>query len=74
MSNAILFVCYGKSHIVVLITKHTDTNKSIYDKIAHQQLNSHYSWWKKDILKILKNIGSKNQNSLTANETQLKTK
>ena len=30
-------MCYGKSHIVVLITKHINMNKSIYDKIAHQQ-------------------------------------
>ena len=38
MSNAILFRCYGKSQIVVLITKHINMNKSIHDKIDHQQL------------------------------------
>ena len=38
MSNALLSMCYGKSQIVVLITKHINMNKSIYDKIAHQQL------------------------------------
>ena len=38
MNNAILLVCYGKSQIVVLITKHINMNKSIHDKIAHQQL------------------------------------
>ena len=38
MSNAPLFMCYGKSQIAVLITKHINMNKSIYDKIAHQQL------------------------------------
>ena len=38
MSNALLFMCYGKSQIVVLITKHINMNKSIHDKIAHQQL------------------------------------
>ena len=38
MSNAILFVCYGKSHIVVLITKHINMNESIHDKIAHHRL------------------------------------
>ena len=31
-------MCYGKSQIAVLITKHINMNKSIYDKIAHQQL------------------------------------
>ena len=31
-------MCYGKSQIVVLITKHININKSIHDKIAHQQL------------------------------------
>ena len=38
MSNAILFMCYGKSQIAVLITTHINMNKSIHDKIAHQQL------------------------------------
>ena len=38
MSNAILFVCYGKSQIAVLITKHINMNKSIHDKISHHQL------------------------------------
>ena len=38
MSNAILFICYGKSQIVVPRTKHTNKNKSIHEKIAHQQL------------------------------------
>ena len=39
MSNAILFRCYGKSQIAILITKHINRSKSIHDKIAHQQLN-----------------------------------
>ena len=30
-------MCYGKSQIDVLITKHINMNKSMYDKIAHQQ-------------------------------------
>ena len=38
MSNVIQFTCYGKSQIVVPRTKHTNMNKSIHDKIAHQQL------------------------------------
>ena len=38
MSNASLFMCYGKSQIAVLTTKHINMNKSIHDKIAHQQL------------------------------------
>ena len=38
MSNALLSMCYGKSQIVVLITKHINMNKSIHDNIAHQQL------------------------------------
>ena len=38
MSNASLSMCYGKSQIVVLINKHINMNKSIHDKIAHQQL------------------------------------
>ena len=33
-------MCYGKSHIAVPITKHINMNKSIYDKIAHQQLKN----------------------------------
>ena len=31
-------MCYGKSQIAVLITKHINMNKSIHNKIAHQQL------------------------------------
>ena len=31
-------MCYGKSQIAILITKHINMNKSIHDKIAHQQL------------------------------------
>ena len=38
MSNALLSMCYGKSQIAVLITKPINRNKSIHDKIAHQQL------------------------------------
>ena len=38
MSNALLSKYYGKSQIVVLITKHLNMNESIYDKIAHHQL------------------------------------
>ena len=38
MSNAPLFMCYGKSQIAILINKHINMNKSIYDKIAHQHL------------------------------------
>ena len=38
MSNAILFICYDKPHIVFPRTKHTNMNKSIHDKIARQQL------------------------------------
>ena len=30
-------MCYGKSQIVVLRTKHINMNKNMYDKIAHQQ-------------------------------------
>ena len=30
-------MCYGKSRIAVLITKHINMNKSMYDEIAHQQ-------------------------------------
>ena len=38
MSNVLLSICYGKSQIAVLITKHINMKKSIHDKIAHQQL------------------------------------
>ena len=38
MSNVILFTCYGKSQIAIPRTKHTNMNKSIHDKTAHQQL------------------------------------
>ena len=38
MSNTSLSMCYGKSQIVVLTTKHINMKKSIPDKIAHQQL------------------------------------
>ena len=38
MSNALLSICYGKSQIAVLITKRINMNKSIHDKIIHQQL------------------------------------
>ena len=38
MNNALLSICYSKSQIVVLITKHINMNKIIHDKIAHQQL------------------------------------
>ena len=41
MSNALLSICYGKSQIAILITKHINMNKSIHDKIAHQQLKYH---------------------------------
>ena len=30
-------MCYGKSQIAVLRTKHINMNKNMYDKIAHQQ-------------------------------------
>ena len=64
MSNASLSMCYGKSQIVVLITKQINMNKSIYDKIAHQQLNSHYSVEKRHHKgtkeHLDKNIGSGN--------------
>ena len=65
MSNAPLFMCYGKSQIVVLITKHINMNKSIYDKIAHQQLKLPLLIVEKDIIRVLKkhsdkNIGSRN--------------
>ena len=48
MSNASLSMCYGKSQIAVLITKPTNMNKSIHDKIAHQ--------WLKIPLLIVENI------------------
>ena len=38
MSNVILFTCYSKSQITVPRTKHINMNKSVHDKIAHQQL------------------------------------
>ena len=38
MSNVILFTCYGKSQIVVPRIEHINMNKTIHDKIAHQQL------------------------------------
>ena len=38
MSNVILFSCYGQSQIAIPRTKHMNMNKSIHDKIAHQQL------------------------------------
>ena len=38
MSNAPLSMCYGKSQIAALLTKHINMNKNIHDKIAHQQL------------------------------------
>ena len=65
MSNAPLFMCYGKSQIVVLINKHINMNKSIYDKIAHQQLKLPLLTVEKDIIKGTeehsdKNIGSRN--------------
>ena len=31
-------MCYGKSQIASLLTKHINMNKSIQDKIAYQQL------------------------------------
>ena len=38
MSNVLLFTCYNKSQIVVPKTEHINMNKSVHDKIAHQQL------------------------------------
>ena len=38
MSNVPLSMCYGKSQIDTLMTKHINMNESIHDKIAHQQL------------------------------------
>ena len=63
MSNAILFMCYVKSQIVVLITKHINMNKSIHDKRAHQQLKKTPLLMVEDIIKYTeehsnKNIGS----------------
>ena len=40
MSNVILFTYYGKSQIATPRTKHINMNKSIHDKIAHQQLKN----------------------------------
>ena len=59
MSNAILFMCYGKSQIAILITKHINMNKSIHDKIAHQQLRLP--------LLIVENIINKNKEHLYKN-------
>ena len=63
MSNAKLFMCYGKSQIAILITKHINMNKSIHDKIAHQQLKKKPLLMVEDIIKYTeehsnKNIGS----------------
>ena len=33
-------MCYGKSQIAALLTKHINMNKSIHDKIAYQQLKT----------------------------------
>ena len=38
MSNVPMSMCYGKSQIAALMTKHINMNESIHDKIAHQQL------------------------------------
>ena len=38
MSNAPLSMCYGKSQLAALLTKHININQNIHDKIAHQQL------------------------------------
>ena len=40
MSNALLSMCYGKSQIAVLMTKHINMNEIIHDKIAHHQLKT----------------------------------
>ena len=56
MSNAPLFMCYGKSQIAVLITKHINMKKSIYDKIANQYLKIPLLIVEKDVIKVLKNI------------------
>ena len=56
MSNVPLSICYGKSQIAILITKHINMNKSIYDKIAHQQLKLPLLIVEKDIIRVLKNI------------------
>ena len=73
MSNAILFMCYGKSQIVVLISKHINMNNSIHDKIAHQQLKIPLLIVE-DITKYTeehpnKNIGSGSQNALIVTES-----
>ena len=60
MSNALLFMCYGKLQIAVLITKHINMNKSMHDKIAHQQLRLSLLIVEKDIIKVLKNHSDKN--------------
>ena len=58
-------MCYGKSQIAVLITKHINMNKIIYDKIAHQQLKNSITRSGKRHHKgteehLGKNIGSRN--------------
>ena len=62
MSNVILSMCYGKSQIAALMTKHINMNESIHDKIAHQQLKNpitHSRRHHKDTEENLdKNIGS----------------
>ena len=56
MRNAPLSMCYGKSQIAVLITKHINMKKSIYDKIAHQQLKFSSLIVEETSQKVLKNI------------------
>ena len=78
MSNAPLSMCYGKSQLTALLTKHINMNKNMHDKIAHQQLKTPLLMVE-DITKCTKehsnkNIGSGSQNALTVNETQFKTK
>ena len=64
MINALLSICYGKSQIAVLTTKHINMNKSIHDKIAHQQLRLSLLIVENIIKKTKehsdKNIGSEN--------------
>ena len=65
MSNALLSMCYRKSQIVVIITKSINMNKSIHDKIAHQQLKIPFTHSGKRHHKGTeehsgKNIGSRN--------------
>ena len=59
MSNGILFMCNGKSQIGVLITKHMNMNKSIHDKITHQQLKTPLLMVE-DIIKYTKKHSNKN--------------